>query len=424
MDGVRDCLVSGELIMRIGIGLGLGTVNKNTGFSPAGLFTGAESGVWHRVVPSALFQDSTGTTPVTALGDPVGKMLDLSGHGNHKLQATAANRPILPAAGWRLRTDWAGDYMAQAGNIGNNVETWINTPYGHYRAVQSGLARPPLNDATEIIAHSALTADQRTAISSYFGTTKAYMVALSSDTTVSNLRIYTGGGTTNLLFIGANGATVTKGLSLNSDTSYDVSADGLTAPVAVVWPDVLSSSTTLQQLRLSVNALAGSPPSLAANTGLVAVYLSLNNFVGSIQSLEHCPSLTAAYWSNNQFTGTLPSVAANTALTQYYCGGNQLTGNIHSLSSNTALTVWSGYTNQFAGWDGGTVSATLGEFKAANNLLPQATVDALLAAFVAAGKASGTRVLELGGTGNATPSAAGLADKATLVSRGWTVTTN
>lgn len=42
-----------------------------------------------------MFQDSAGTTPVTAVGQPVGKILDKSGKGNHLTQAVEANRPTL-----------------------------------------------------------------------------------------------------------------------------------------------------------------------------------------------------------------------------------------------------------------------------------------------------------------------------------------
>jgi len=111
-------------------------------------------------------------------------------------------------------------------------------------------------------------------------------------------------------------------------------------------------------------------------------------------------------------------------LTSFSAYSNQLTGSIPSLSANTALATFNVSTNQITGYAGGGVSITLGEFYAANNLLTEAAVDAILADFVAANKITGTRILNIGGTGNATPSAAGLTDKATLVSRGWTVTTN
>lgn len=64
------------------------------GFSPASLFSGGVRGAWYD--PSdltTLFQDTAGTTPVTAAGQSVALVLDKSGRGNHATQATAASRP-------------------------------------------------------------------------------------------------------------------------------------------------------------------------------------------------------------------------------------------------------------------------------------------------------------------------------------------
>lgn len=48
-----------------------------TAFTPASLFTSSEEGAWYDPSDlSTLFQDSAGTTPVTADGQPVGLMLD------------------------------------------------------------------------------------------------------------------------------------------------------------------------------------------------------------------------------------------------------------------------------------------------------------------------------------------------------------
>lgn len=44
---------------------------------------------------SSLYQDSAGTIPVTAEGQPVGRVLDLSGNGNHAVQANNLYRPVL-----------------------------------------------------------------------------------------------------------------------------------------------------------------------------------------------------------------------------------------------------------------------------------------------------------------------------------------
>jgi hypothetical protein len=43
------------------------------------------------------YQDSAGTVPVTGVEQPVGKILDRSGRGNHATQPTSAARPILSA---------------------------------------------------------------------------------------------------------------------------------------------------------------------------------------------------------------------------------------------------------------------------------------------------------------------------------------
>ncbi len=84
-------------------------------FTPMNLFSTGEQGVWYD--PSdmtTLFQNSTGTTPVTAADQPVGLMRDKSGRGNHASQATAAARPILRNSGalWWLEFDGVDDVMS------------------------------------------------------------------------------------------------------------------------------------------------------------------------------------------------------------------------------------------------------------------------------------------------------------------------
>ena len=46
---------------------------------------------------STLYQDAAGTIPVTAVEQPVGKMLDKSGNGYHATQSVTASRPVLSA---------------------------------------------------------------------------------------------------------------------------------------------------------------------------------------------------------------------------------------------------------------------------------------------------------------------------------------
>lgn len=46
---------------------------------------------------STLFQDAAGTIPVTAVEQPVGKIIDKSGNGNNATQSVTASRPVLSA---------------------------------------------------------------------------------------------------------------------------------------------------------------------------------------------------------------------------------------------------------------------------------------------------------------------------------------
>jgi hypothetical protein len=62
------------------------------------LFAAGEQGFWYD--PSdltTLFQDAAGTTPVTAVEQPVRLMRDKSGRGNHATASADARRPVLSA---------------------------------------------------------------------------------------------------------------------------------------------------------------------------------------------------------------------------------------------------------------------------------------------------------------------------------------
>jgi len=68
------------------------------------LFSAGEQGAIYIPKPivngtQALFQDSAGTVPVTADGDPVGRMLDQSGNGNHATQSVSGARPVYRTDG-------------------------------------------------------------------------------------------------------------------------------------------------------------------------------------------------------------------------------------------------------------------------------------------------------------------------------------
>lgn len=67
-------------------------------FTPERLFRSGEQGVWYDPSDMAtMFQDAAGTIPVTAVEQPVGRILDKSGRGNHASQSTSSSRPVLSA---------------------------------------------------------------------------------------------------------------------------------------------------------------------------------------------------------------------------------------------------------------------------------------------------------------------------------------
>jgi hypothetical protein len=198
----------------------------------------------------------------------------------------------------------------------------------------------------------------------------------------------------------------------------------------------LSALTNLATLSIHSNLLSGAFPILptGANSKIVSLNVGQNKttrFTGTPPLLTDHPACTNLAYSNNNAAGPIQDLSVRPTLTNFWCTGNFHTGNIPNLSSHTVLAVFrvSGQrgTTKLTGFAGGTVSATLGDFWADSNQLPAAAVNAILAAFVAAGRVktpTNTCTIQLGGTGNAAPTGQGITDKQTLQARGWTVTTN
>ena len=111
-------------------------------FSPQSIFTTGVNGAWYDPSDfSTLFQDAAGTTPVTAVGQPVGRILDKSGLGNHAYNPSgnSANFPVL-------QQDGTGRYYLSF----NGVNQWLQTnsidfTYGDKMFVAAGVRK--LSDA-------------------------------------------------------------------------------------------------------------------------------------------------------------------------------------------------------------------------------------------------------------------------------------
>lgn len=99
----------------------LGTVNVWDGMEKRVLAAfasvGAQGGIY-KVRPGYCWQDTAGTVPAN-VNDPVGRLDDISGSGNHIRQATATARPTLLQVGTRycLGSDVVDDFLASAASL-------------------------------------------------------------------------------------------------------------------------------------------------------------------------------------------------------------------------------------------------------------------------------------------------------------------
>jgi hypothetical protein len=169
-------------------------------WSPAFLFSAGEQGFWYDPSDlSTLFQDAAGSTPVTAVEQPVRRMLDKSGRGNHATASADARRPVLSA---RVNT------LENTENFG--AAYWTKTEM----SIVPNAATPPLELASvERLVPSTVSSAHvitRTRTGLPTGVSQTVRIIAKADG-YSVLEIRIGGGTTDCLFNLVTGQTAIAG---------------------------------------------------------------------------------------------------------------------------------------------------------------------------------------------------------------------
>lgn len=333
--------------------------------------------------PGAMFDATNRSTvlagtsppePVESSGDRVARWLDLGSNADHANQADPGTRPVVLFDPPRIQGHGDERLLVVLDPAMADGEAWIDTPWGHFASPASGGAYwlPIGGTRRAFLREGRLTEQQAATFADWAGSDRAYLVATNPGTVVSGMACAEVDGGTPVLFIGANGVETTKLVPYSGTLTVDLAEDGLTAPMAVVWPASLIGHATIRSLRMP-------------NCG----------FEGALPDLSGHPVLESVDVSGNRFAGSIPNLSANAGMVEFRCSGNLLSG--------------------FAG----SIPSSLLTFDASDNLLNESTVDAILVAFAAAGSAGG--YLALDGGGNSLPSGTGQAAVAELAARGWTV---
>jgi len=104
--------------MNLGLGLGLGSAIAGGGvsWSPnAAFFAGNAGFAYDPTRYDTMWQDISATSPITAVGQQLARIDDLSGNGSHRTQSSASLRPLI-AAGGRYVSDGVDDLMQSTAN--------------------------------------------------------------------------------------------------------------------------------------------------------------------------------------------------------------------------------------------------------------------------------------------------------------------
>ena len=224
---------------------------------------------------STMYQDAAGTVPVTGVGQPVGRVLDKSGRGNHATQTTSAKRPILQqnatTGAYYLAFDGVDDCLV-TGNVDFSGSSKLS--------LFTGLRKN--NDNTAIVVELSQT--------SGYSTPGAFYLVSGDD-------------------VGAIGYT-------SAASNYSVAQiTNVPAPDIAVLSLAFDRSTTTSTIRR--NAVAGTNGNTGTgNFGNFPVFIAARNqsslrFNGHLYSLITIARLT----TSTEITNTENTIAKNVGVT-------------------------------------------------------------------------------------------------------------
>lgn len=369
-------------------------------YDPRTLFQPADTGAWLDINGQNLrYTTAAGATPAIAVNDAVGRAVAKS--GTNALNATDAQRPLLkalPNGRLNLYHDRVDDKLTLANMPAGTYTVGFATFAGVqiYNILHSALGTlsiPGVDYTEALIINRVLTTAETAQLRTHLERSAQPVGATDV------FRFYCSSNSVNLSMAetspGAAGITWELGDGQTASGASCVKT--IVAPQSVIMRAVDPSKIT--GIDWTSKSLFGQ---LAADLTMLGT---------GVSGVFRVPS--------NALTGAMPMLPVSIGAMQVR--NNKLSGPL-DFSRYTALAEFIGDTNSFS-YFVGTVPATLGYCDARSYGWDAANVNAMLAAFVAAGRASGQRVLNLSGT-NAAPTGQGLIDKATLTSRGWVVTTN